>query len=458
MHGDFEAQRHWMEITTQLPITQWYFHDLEWWGLDYPPLTAFHSWLLGIIGSAWNSDWFALFTSRGLDDPDLKSYMRATAIFSELAVYIPAVIWFMRWSSKARPIDQATVASAILFQPALMLIDHGHFQYNSVMLGFALFTIVNLLYRNYMASAFMFVCALCFKQMALYYAPVVFAHLLGQCFHRTTNGRLPQFNIMRFASIGTVTAVTFVAMLAPFVLTGGVPQLRQIAFRVFPFARGLWEDKVANAWCSLNVVIKLREVFEPSQLPLLALGATLVAILPPMAVAFFKGNPQLLAWEFSACAWGFFLFSFQVHEKSVLLPLMPATLMLSSQDPDVVSLVIWINNIATFSLRPLLMREGLGLQYYAATLLWNWLLGYASPKSGARLLPSNWFWKIVVLGSYAGAAALVVAEHVIQDSAWLARYPDLWVVGNVLLCFPCFALYWLHTLYMLFATAHAAHD
>lgn len=47
MYGDFEAQRHWMEIATHLPISQWYFYDLEYWGLDYPPLTAYHSWLLG---------------------------------------------------------------------------------------------------------------------------------------------------------------------------------------------------------------------------------------------------------------------------------------------------------------------------------------------------------------------------------------------------------------------------
>lgn len=47
MHGDFEAQRHWMEITTHLPFSQWYFYDLQYWGLDYPPLTAYHSWLLG---------------------------------------------------------------------------------------------------------------------------------------------------------------------------------------------------------------------------------------------------------------------------------------------------------------------------------------------------------------------------------------------------------------------------
>lgn len=47
MYGDFEAQRHWMELTTTVPISDWYWHDIEWWGLDYPPLTAYHSWLCG---------------------------------------------------------------------------------------------------------------------------------------------------------------------------------------------------------------------------------------------------------------------------------------------------------------------------------------------------------------------------------------------------------------------------
>lgn len=42
MHGDFEAQRHWMEVTANLPAGEWYFNgthnDLQYWGLDYPPL------------------------------------------------------------------------------------------------------------------------------------------------------------------------------------------------------------------------------------------------------------------------------------------------------------------------------------------------------------------------------------------------------------------------------------
>lgn len=49
MYGDYEAQRHWMELTINIPLHQWYTYDLEYWGLDYPPLTAYVSWLCGIV-------------------------------------------------------------------------------------------------------------------------------------------------------------------------------------------------------------------------------------------------------------------------------------------------------------------------------------------------------------------------------------------------------------------------
>ena len=53
MYGDYEAQRHWMEITFNLNIFEWYWNttnnDLLYWGLDYPPLTAYHSCLMGYM-------------------------------------------------------------------------------------------------------------------------------------------------------------------------------------------------------------------------------------------------------------------------------------------------------------------------------------------------------------------------------------------------------------------------
>lgn len=53
IYGDFEAQRHWMEITINLPLRDWYrntgANDLKYWGLDYPPLSAYWAYLTGYM-------------------------------------------------------------------------------------------------------------------------------------------------------------------------------------------------------------------------------------------------------------------------------------------------------------------------------------------------------------------------------------------------------------------------
>ena len=70
MYGDFEAQRHWMEVTINLPPRAWYVHgadnDLQYWGLDYPPLSAYLSWAIGLV-ARWCGlpELVALHDSRG---------------------------------------------------------------------------------------------------------------------------------------------------------------------------------------------------------------------------------------------------------------------------------------------------------------------------------------------------------------------------------------------------------
>lgn len=52
LFGDFEAQRHWMEITVNVPMKDWYrntgANDLKYWGLDYPPLSAYWAYITGL--------------------------------------------------------------------------------------------------------------------------------------------------------------------------------------------------------------------------------------------------------------------------------------------------------------------------------------------------------------------------------------------------------------------------
>ncbi|KAF8251450.1 ALG6, ALG8 glycosyltransferase [Wilcoxina mikolae CBS 423.85] len=434
MHGDFEAQRHWMELTTQLPMKEWYWHDLEWWGLDYPPLTAYHSWLVGIIGTFIDPTWFKLHDSRGLDDELLKVFMRASVVISEYLIYVPAVmlfVWVYGKQAGLSTYEKAIALAAILFQPSLMLIDHGHFQFNSVMFGFAFFAVDCFITDHILWGSFFFVLSICFKQMALYYAPAVFAYLLGLCI-------FPRIDIQRLFYLSSVVIGTFVLIFAPLVLFGGSEQIQQCLFRVFPFARGLWEDKVANFWCATNVALKFRETFAPATLQLASLWATLAGILPPCVLLFLNPEKRLLPLGLSACAWSFFLFSFQVHEKSVLLPLLPATLLLGgSLSQDTMSWVVWMNNIGMFSLWPLLRRDGLVLQYIVMSVFYAWLLGTF------HRLPEHWFAKLTHVGSYCAILVIHTAEQYVGT---VERYPDLWVVGNVLLCFGSYVIAWAWTL------------
>ena len=76
MYGDYEAQRHWMEITTALPVGEWYRNstdnNLQYWGLDYPPLTAYVSWFFGRVAQQLAPELVELHTSRGIETPHTK--------------------------------------------------------------------------------------------------------------------------------------------------------------------------------------------------------------------------------------------------------------------------------------------------------------------------------------------------------------------------------------------------
>lgn len=418
MYGDYEAQRHWMELTQHLPFRQWYTYDLQYWGLDYPPLTAYHSWLCGFIGSLIDPSWFALGTSRGLETPSSKLFMRMTVLVSDLLIYIPSLILFTRTflpsparSSRSRGLALLT----LLLQPALILIDNGHFQFNSVMLGLTVLSLCAFARGQDAWGAVAFVCALGFKQMSLYYAPAIGSYLIAKCLW------LPHpSNIRLFTRLAFVTVTSFLLLFLPFYLppfaSSPLDVLNPIS-RIFPFSRGLFEDKVANWWCASNVVVKWRRIagegeegrrwlvrasagltavgFAPAVVGLVRAGWVL-RVRQPLSdhrkkdlgdagsndtqVAEDTPPPfiSLLTYALLSSSMSFFLFSFQVHEKTILLPLLPLTLLMSAAQPGS-SQWKWAcltNNVAVFSMWPLLKRDGLGLAYVGLTVLWDRVVGY----------------------------------------------------------------------------------
>ncbi|KAJ7784548.1 glycosyltransferase family 57 protein [Mycena metata] len=431
MFGDYEAQRHWMELTIHLPIRRWYTYDLQYWGLDYPPLTAYVSWLCGIVGHRLEPSWVALGSSRGIETEASKVFMRSTVVLLDALVYIPALIMFTRvWQATRSKRTQNLALVTLLFQPALLIVDFGHFQYNSVMLGFALLAINFFALEQDVAGAVCFVLSLGFKQMALYYAPAIGGYLVAKCIY-----------------LGTPTSLSFLLLflpfLPPFAPTSAI--LDPIS-RIFPFARGLFEDKVANFWCASNVVFKWKNWASSAFLVKLSAGITALGFLPTVLVFMriawqtqltpgAKPPPHppilpLLPYALLTSSMSFFLFSFQVHEKTILLPLLPITLLLSGAPLD--STVFGWGALANNMLRS---RDGLGVQYIALTVLWNRLLGYNPLR-----LPSRSFIQLLSFAVYAAALSLHLLELLIQAPA---RYPDLFAVLNVLISTPVFVLLWL---------------
>ncbi|ORX35940.1 glucosyltransferase [Kockovaella imperatae] len=484
MFGDFEAQRHWMEITLHRPMKEWYTYAPDWWLLDYPPLTAYASWLCGKIGSALNPVNFALDTSYGLSPPDLITFMRFSVLSFEACIWWSAVMAWMLLQGKKEGRSwrsQMTGIMTILLQPSLTLIDNGHFQYNSVLLGFSLWTLVFLTHDQDLLACVAFSCALCFKQMGLYYAPAIGCYLIGKCIWLGGSAGL-----LLLVKLGIVTVATFGLLFAPW-LRPFPEAILQVLHRMFPFARGIFEDKVANFWCASNVVIKWRRWFGINGMAKLATVATLASLIPLVLILLYtsfntepesrsssvasrtvpvletprqSGPPpsiRLLPMALFSGSLAFFLFSFQVHEKSILLPLMPLTVLMafrggkeaSASEDETWEVGVLLNNVAVFSMWPLLKRDGQALQYVFVTLLWNYVIGYSPTGTQPTFL------RLSTYLIYLCIAVLHLPD--LFPTAVLApgRFPDLFIVLNVLLSFGVFGLAWLWSLKRMFEIAWA---
>jgi alpha-1,3-glucosyltransferase len=209
---------------------------------------------------------------------------------------------------------------------------------------------------------------------------------------------------------------------------------------------------VANFWCALNTLLKIQTHVAPL-VPLLRLSLYLTLTFTLIPTLLIGANPSrsLLPYALASSAWSFYLFSFQVHEESILLPLLPMTLLLGSRDGLTKETRAWVgfaNTVGTWSLYPLLKRDGLKTPYFVLTLLWSYLLGLP-PTSAAVYYDhadQNEPGKERPPDDLATATNILHVEYFMGMIMWhgLEAFipppegkPDLWVVVSV--CFGAVA-------------------
>lgn len=442
MFGDFEAQRHWMEITYNLPTNDWYFNssdnDLMYWGLDYPPLTAYHSWLCGYVASTINSSFVKLKVSRGNESDSLKFYMRSTVIIADLITFIPAIVLFYlnsknishKTKDSAVSSNEATKLSCLLalIYPGIILIDHGHFQYNCVSLGLFVYAVTAISQDKHVTASVMFCLALMYKQMELYHALPFFFYLSGVCFSIFNKQGFLQ-SLVKLISIGSAVVLTILLVCLPFI--NKLENALQLLIRLFPIARGVFEDKVANVWCVLNIAYKLKVLLSNEEMAKLCLLSTCLVVIPCLYDVFMNKSVMKFKYCLINSALSFYLFSYQVHEKTILLAAIPALLILP-QEPLACT---WFLCISVFSMLPLLLKDKLLIPYIALSTLFVLTFeccsfNEVSSRKGSESSNKRSVFAFLVHNikylynlSLIVCVVLTISSHTIIPPK---RYPDIW--------------------------------
>jgi alpha-1,3-glucosyltransferase len=238
--GDYEAQRHWMELTANLHVTQWYTNSennpKDYWPLDYPPVSGYYSYFWGMVFKHILPESVMLKDSWGFESSLHKQYMRLSVIISDLVFYHIPVILLCYFLFRRRITEYYTALILFLLCPLFILIDHGHFQYNCVMHGLFILS-VYLLYNNqFTLTVFTFAFCINFKQMGLYYAIPFPVYVIKKLYHR--HG-LSFLFIFRILSCGIVTLLSMILIWLPW-----ISNYNDVVSRIFPIWRGIFEDKV----------------------------------------------------------------------------------------------------------------------------------------------------------------------------------------------------------------------
>ncbi|TFK76022.1 glycosyltransferase family 57 protein [Pluteus cervinus] len=386
---DFEVHRNWLAITYSLPISKWYYDTTSEWTLDYPPFFAYFEKVLSIPASFIDPKIVDL-NNLNYDAWSVVAYQRFTVILTEL-VLGAALLRFTRGA--VDPSTQRIISASLFLHPGFLIVDHIHFQYNGFMFGILLWSILMARNGNKLLSGILFAVLLNFKHIYMYLAPAYFIYLL-RAFCLSPSGRL---EIGNFLSLANAVIGVFIASLGPFLVMGQIPQLLS---RLFPFTRGLnhaywapnfWAlvtavDRILlkyASWMGTSIAINESGVASSSRG---LVGDTVFAVLPNvkpvhtfaitvsvqlviLTKLWFSPTYKSFVTALTLCGYASFLFGWHVHEKAVLLILVPLSLLAAERHAYFRTFVI-ASVAGVFSLFPLIFTPGESIVKVVYSALW----------------------------------------------------------------------------------------
>uniref|UniRef100_A0A2K5DIA9 Alpha-1,3-glucosyltransferase n=1 Tax=Aotus nancymaae TaxID=37293 RepID=A0A2K5DIA9_AOTNA len=449
---DFEVHRNWLAITHSLPISQWYYEATSEWTLDYPPFFAWFEYILSHVAKYFDQEMLNVHNLNYSSSRTLL-FQRFSVIFTD-TLFVYAVhecckcIGGKKVGKELTEKPKFILSVLLLWNFGLLIVDHIHFQYNGFLFGLMLLSIARLFQKRHMEGAFLFAVLLHFKHIYLYVAPAYGVYLLrSYCF--TANRpdgsiRWNSFSFVRFISLGLVVFLISALSLGPFL---ALNQLPQVFSRLFPFKRGLCHAYWApNFWALYNALDKVLSVIGlklkfldpnkipkasmkvqfqhtvlPSVTPWQRLYAQLIAILPSIFCLWFKPQgPRGFLRCLILCALSSFMFGWHVHEKAILLAILPMSLLSVGKAGDA-SVFLILTTTGHYSLFPLLFTAP-ELPIKILLMLLFTIYSISSLKTLFRKEKPlfNWMETFYLLGL---GPLEVCCEFVFPLTSWKLKYP-----------------------------------
>ncbi|MBW0468355.1 hypothetical protein O181_008070 [Austropuccinia psidii MF-1] len=350
---DFEVHRNWLAITHSLPLSKWYYDDTSPWTLDYPPFFAYFEYVLSHLAIVVDPEIVRLDNLQ-YQSSSCIIFQRASVIITEL-VLLFALLKLVADSHNS--FNKLAIPSSLFLHPAILIVDHIHFQYNGFLLGILLWSIWAAKQKRFGLSAFLFASLLNFKHIFIYLAPPFLVYLFrAHCTSQSKQSIIPQISFINFFQLAAIVLATCLASFGPFLFLSGVDGIIQIFSRLFPFQRGLnhayWAGNVWALYSALDrILVKFRlfrgievhasilsstsrglvgdTVFGvlPDITPKTCLSLTLGFIIVIMTKLYQDPTYPRFLKSIVLSAFTSFLFGWHVHEKAVLLFLVPQTLL-----------------------------------------------------------------------------------------------------------------------------------
>ncbi|XP_074246867.1 dolichyl pyrophosphate Glc1Man9GlcNAc2 alpha-1,3-glucosyltransferase-like isoform X2 [Saimiri boliviensis] len=428
---DFEVHRNWLAITHSLPISQWYYEATSEWTLDYPPFFAWFEYILSHVAKYFDQEMLNVHNVNYSSSRTLR-FQRFSVIFTDI-LFVYAVhecckcIGGKEVGKELTEKPKFILSVLLLWNFGLLIVDHIHFQYNGFLFGLMLLSIARLFQKRHMEGAFLFAVLLHFKHIYLYVAPAYGVYLLRPyCF--TANKpdgsiRWNSFSFVRVISLGLVVFLVSALSLGPFL---ALNQLPQVFSRLFPFKRGLCHAYWApNFWALYNALDKVLSVISLNDK---WFGSAVPTYSPSLCDSL--GNaymhtdchigPRGFLRCLILCALSTFMFGWHVHEKAILLAILPMSLLSVGKAGDA-SVFLILTTTGHYSLFPLLFTAP-ELPIKILLMLLFTIYSISSLKTLFRKEKPlfNWMETFYLLGL---GPLEVCCEFVFPLTSWKLKYP-----------------------------------